>query len=280
MAISSTDCRARVAPGEPVWYLVPDGVVQYIAKRQPLPALSASVSAGSVRNRPELHDRDAAGYETLGGSHARSKGERCQLPNAPSSWRSRPPRPPPTRRRRTSSIIDVGRPARHHRRVRARLRAQRASGAGHRRRHRGAPAGAAGEGQAGAPRGRAGWPLGAARLRRHRGARPAHRGARVLRARPALEGLPARSRSSTATWSRPTPAGPPPPNDPADRLAARQHRLERRRPRPGADRRTPQRARPRPGPRRRAAARRAAARRHRRQRPAPRRATPPPRSPR
>jgi nicotinate-nucleotide adenylyltransferase len=33
MAISSTDCRARVANGEPVWYLVPDGVVQYIAKR-------------------------------------------------------------------------------------------------------------------------------------------------------------------------------------------------------------------------------------------------------
>jgi nicotinate-nucleotide adenylyltransferase len=33
LAISSTECRARVAAGEPVWYLVPDGVVQYIAKR-------------------------------------------------------------------------------------------------------------------------------------------------------------------------------------------------------------------------------------------------------
>jgi len=33
MAISSSDCRARVAAGQPVWYLVPDGVVQYIAKR-------------------------------------------------------------------------------------------------------------------------------------------------------------------------------------------------------------------------------------------------------
>jgi nicotinate-nucleotide adenylyltransferase len=32
MAISSTDCRERVARGEPVWYLVPDGVVQYISK--------------------------------------------------------------------------------------------------------------------------------------------------------------------------------------------------------------------------------------------------------
>ena len=33
MAISSTDCRTRVAAGRPVWYLVPDGVVQYISKR-------------------------------------------------------------------------------------------------------------------------------------------------------------------------------------------------------------------------------------------------------
>ena len=33
LAISSTDCRERVGRGMPVWYLVPDGVVQYIAKR-------------------------------------------------------------------------------------------------------------------------------------------------------------------------------------------------------------------------------------------------------
>ncbi|WP_419994879.1 nicotinate-nucleotide adenylyltransferase [Streptomyces boninensis] len=33
LAISSTDCRERVANGEPVWYLVPDGVVRYISKR-------------------------------------------------------------------------------------------------------------------------------------------------------------------------------------------------------------------------------------------------------
>lgn len=32
LAISSTDCRQRVQSGRPVWYLVPDGVVQYIAK--------------------------------------------------------------------------------------------------------------------------------------------------------------------------------------------------------------------------------------------------------
>ncbi len=33
LAISSTDCRDRVAAGEPIWYLVPDGVVQYVSKR-------------------------------------------------------------------------------------------------------------------------------------------------------------------------------------------------------------------------------------------------------
>ena len=38
LAISSTDCRARTQRGEPVWYLVPDGVVQYIAKHELYPA--------------------------------------------------------------------------------------------------------------------------------------------------------------------------------------------------------------------------------------------------
>ena len=33
LAISSTDCRLRVSEREPIWYLVPDGIVQYIAKR-------------------------------------------------------------------------------------------------------------------------------------------------------------------------------------------------------------------------------------------------------
>ncbi|KAB1632512.1 nicotinate-nucleotide adenylyltransferase [Pseudoclavibacter caeni] len=32
LAISSTDCRRRASRGQPVWYLVPDGVVQYINK--------------------------------------------------------------------------------------------------------------------------------------------------------------------------------------------------------------------------------------------------------
>jgi nicotinate-nucleotide adenylyltransferase len=34
LAISSTACRERVAAGHPIWYLVPDGIVQYIAKRK------------------------------------------------------------------------------------------------------------------------------------------------------------------------------------------------------------------------------------------------------
>ncbi|WP_338178345.1 nicotinate-nucleotide adenylyltransferase [Jatrophihabitans sp.] len=34
LAISSSDVRARVGAGQPVWYLVPDGVVQYINKHE------------------------------------------------------------------------------------------------------------------------------------------------------------------------------------------------------------------------------------------------------
>jgi nicotinate-nucleotide adenylyltransferase len=50
MAISSTDCRERVGRGEPVWYLVPDGVVQYIAKYGLYaPGSTSSVGEGSMR---------------------------------------------------------------------------------------------------------------------------------------------------------------------------------------------------------------------------------------
>ncbi|MDF1606500.1 nicotinate-nucleotide adenylyltransferase [Nocardioides sp. YIM 152315] len=37
LAISSTECRDRTRRGEPVWYLVPDGVVQHIAKHNLYP---------------------------------------------------------------------------------------------------------------------------------------------------------------------------------------------------------------------------------------------------
>jgi nicotinate-nucleotide adenylyltransferase len=42
LAISSTECRARASKGDPVWYLVPDGVVQYIVKRGLYPARQQS----------------------------------------------------------------------------------------------------------------------------------------------------------------------------------------------------------------------------------------------
>ncbi|SEH73498.1 nicotinate-nucleotide adenylyltransferase [Mycolicibacterium rutilum] len=34
LAISSTDCRKRAEENRPIWYLVPDGVVQYVTKRK------------------------------------------------------------------------------------------------------------------------------------------------------------------------------------------------------------------------------------------------------
>jgi nicotinate-nucleotide adenylyltransferase len=33
LAISSSECRSRAANARPIWYLVPDGVVQYVNKR-------------------------------------------------------------------------------------------------------------------------------------------------------------------------------------------------------------------------------------------------------
>jgi nicotinate-nucleotide adenylyltransferase len=41
LAISSTDCRARVSRDEPIRYLVPDGVREYIAKRRLYQGVSA-----------------------------------------------------------------------------------------------------------------------------------------------------------------------------------------------------------------------------------------------
>lgn len=47
LAISSTDCRNRAAQARPIWYLVPDGVVQYVSKRKLYRGL------GSAAPRPE-----------------------------------------------------------------------------------------------------------------------------------------------------------------------------------------------------------------------------------
>jgi nicotinate-nucleotide adenylyltransferase len=60
MAISSTDCRARVAAGNPVWYLVPDGVVQYIAKHR-LYEGEAELAESAVEHFPAAEE--AAGID-------------------------------------------------------------------------------------------------------------------------------------------------------------------------------------------------------------------------
>jgi len=52
MAISSTDCRERVAAQEPVWYLVPDGVVQYIAKHRLYRDFAAADGQSLITPRP------------------------------------------------------------------------------------------------------------------------------------------------------------------------------------------------------------------------------------
>ncbi|WP_243697670.1 nicotinate-nucleotide adenylyltransferase [Geodermatophilus obscurus] len=67
LAISSSDCRARVGRGMPVWYLVPDGVVQYIEKRglyrtpdaAPRLAREGATGAGPSGDRP-TYDRPPA----------------------------------------------------------------------------------------------------------------------------------------------------------------------------------------------------------------------------
>jgi nicotinate-nucleotide adenylyltransferase len=52
MAISSSDVRDRVADRRPVWYLVPDGVVQYIAKHRLYVSADRETSAAPARRRP------------------------------------------------------------------------------------------------------------------------------------------------------------------------------------------------------------------------------------
>ncbi|MGY1707016.1 nicotinate-nucleotide adenylyltransferase [Geodermatophilus sp. SYSU D00697] len=83
LAISSSDCRERVGRGMPVWYLVPDGVVQYIEKRQlyhsrvaPRPAVREDVPRGG---RPDAPPADRPSYDR---------------PPAPTGPGGTPPEPP------------------------------------------------------------------------------------------------------------------------------------------------------------------------------------------
>jgi nicotinate-nucleotide adenylyltransferase len=91
LAISSTDCRDRVVRGMPVWYLVPDGVVQYIEKRglyrdgvrRPRPAAPVTVHGG----------RAHVGEAHVGEAHddGRPSGDRPTYDRLPGS--GTPPRP-------------------------------------------------------------------------------------------------------------------------------------------------------------------------------------------
>lgn len=58
MAISSTDLRARGRAGQPVWYLVPDGVVQYINKYKLYQADSCTRAAGEPDRRLSGHSME------------------------------------------------------------------------------------------------------------------------------------------------------------------------------------------------------------------------------
>ena len=55
LAISSTDCRERVGRGMPVWYLVPDGVVQYIEKRGLYRGGTPGPARGTDHRPPDNH---------------------------------------------------------------------------------------------------------------------------------------------------------------------------------------------------------------------------------
>ncbi|MGY1688767.1 nicotinate-nucleotide adenylyltransferase [Geodermatophilus sp. SYSU D01105] len=83
LAISSSDCRERVGRGMPVWYLVPDGVVQYIEKRQlyhsrvaPRPVVREDVARGDGPGAPPA---DRPSYDR---------------PPAPTGPGGQPPEPP------------------------------------------------------------------------------------------------------------------------------------------------------------------------------------------
>ena len=98
LAISSTDCRERTSRGEPVWYLVPDGVVQYIAKHH----LYRDDAATAPRTSPATRGRMTATEHAVELVHAAARAASDKL---------------------AQHIIafDVSDAARHHRRLPDRL---------------------------------------------------------------------------------------------------------------------------------------------------------------
>lgn len=70
LAISSTACRERVRRGEPVWYLVPDGIVQYINKRA---LYHDPADTGTHLGRPHIWDPGADEQASAEAINGRSK---------------------------------------------------------------------------------------------------------------------------------------------------------------------------------------------------------------
>ena len=73
LAISSTDCRQRVISGAPVWYLVPDGVVQYIAKHG---LYQKKLAKGGVMTSNAGDRRAAEFHPHFMSNNAQMQGER------------------------------------------------------------------------------------------------------------------------------------------------------------------------------------------------------------
>src|SRR4051812_32397463 len=96
LAISSTDCRDRVARGMPVWYLVPDGVVQYMEKRglyrQGRPARRVEDHGRASDGRPSgdrpTYDRPPPGTDSGDGPprNGRPLGSPTPEPPSPQSF--------------------------------------------------------------------------------------------------------------------------------------------------------------------------------------------------
>jgi nicotinate-nucleotide adenylyltransferase len=95
LSISSTDCRDRVARGMPVWYLVPDGVVQYIEKRslyrQGHPARRAGDPGRPVGDRP-TYDRPPPSADPAKGTAGNGHPSTPPSPEPPSSHAFEVPR--------------------------------------------------------------------------------------------------------------------------------------------------------------------------------------------
>ena len=172
LAISSTDCRKRAEENRPVWYLVPDGVVQYVPKRRALRGQhSACATAKELRTDDRI--RRAIQMATVAARGGVDKlaedvvvidvsGQLvitdCFVIASASN------------ERQVNAIVDE---------VEEKMRARGV--------------------QAGPPRRRPRGSLDAARLRRHRGAHPAPGRAQLLRAGSAVARLP---RQSRWIWTR------------------------------------------------------------------------------